>query len=242
MRSLLAAGLLAVCALATTLNISNAARDAEVKRASLVALEAEAEIAAEFVEYLSARTDDLRTSVDGPRLKPARRVSVLTGEDAILASVVDFDFNEISRARIFSREHKCLAQAIYYEARSERRVGQAAVADVVLNRVDSPIYPNTICGVVFEGSHRRTGCQFSFTCDGSMDARLNIKKWKQSEDLAGAIMAGIRKPVSRDATHYHADYVDPYWADNMTPTATIGTHKFYKFRNRNNKVSAPAAM
>ena len=145
-------------------------------------------------------------------------------------------------AKLDAEERKCLAQAIYYEARSEPKIGQMAVADVVLNRVASPLYPNTICEVVFQGSHRRTGCQFSFTCDGSMQARLNKRKWKSSEDLAGAVLAGIHVPVSRNATHYHANYVDPYWAPKMTPTASIGTHKFYKFNNSRNVAAAPASM
>jgi spore germination cell wall hydrolase CwlJ-like protein len=102
----------------------------------------------------------------------------------------------------------------------------------VLNRVASPVYPGSICGGVYQGSERRTGCQFSFTCDGSMKLRLNERKWREAEDLAGGIIAGLRKPVSRNATHYHADYVSPPWANRLTPTATIGTHKFYRFPNR----------
>ena len=116
------------------------------------------------------------------------------------------------------------------------------MADVILNRVASPLYPNSICEVVYQGSERRTGCQFSFTCDGAMHARLNQRKWKAAEELSGAILAGLRSPVSRDATHYHANYVSPYWANTLTPTATIGTHKFYKFTSRTNIAAAPAAM
>ena len=117
-----------------------------------------------------------------------------------------------------------------------------SVADVVLNRVASSRYPNSICGVVFQGSERRTGCQFSFTCDGSMSMRLNKRKWAASEELAGAILAGLRVPVSRNATHYHANYVTPYWAAKLTPTATIGTHKFYRFPSRRKVADAAAAM
>ena len=242
LRSLLAAGLLAACALATILSISNAARRAENDRASQIALAAETELAAAFVQYRADAAGSVRAISDGPRLKPVRTPLDFTAPETVLSELVDFDLGEIARARDYASEHKCLAQAIYYEARSERRVGQAAVADVILNRVANRIYPNTICGVVFQGSHRTTGCQFSFTCDGSMDARLNKRKWQQSEDLAGAVLAGIHLPVSRDATHYHADYVDPYWAANMNPTATIGTHKFYQFRTRKNTHAAPSEI
>jgi len=113
---------------------------------------------------------------------------------------------------------------------------------VVLNRVASPVYPDTICGVVYQGSERRTGCQFSFTCDGSMKARRNQRQWREAELMAGAVMAGIRAPVSRNATHYHADYVSPPWADTLSPTAVIGTHKFYRFPSKSIVAAAPAAM
>jgi spore germination cell wall hydrolase CwlJ-like protein len=172
-----------------------------------------------------------------PAARPARGVAIGEG---VIADFVDFDFTQVTIAKLDAEERRCLAQAIYYEARSESRIGQLAVADVVLNRVASPIYPNSICEVVYQGSERRTGCQFSFTCDGSMQARLNKTKWKESEDLAGAILAGLRVPVSRNATHYHANYVSPDWSQRLTPTATIGTHKFYRFPDRATVASAGA--
>ena len=212
------------------------------RRAVLQGIEQEAELVADLATYLAAETAAAREAMEGPRLKPAKPTpAVLDAEDPIEA-LTSFDFTELTMAKLDAEERKCLAQAIYYEARSEPRIGQLAVADVVLNRVASRVYPNSICEVVFQGSERRTGCQFSFTCDGSMHARLNKRKWKESEDLAGAILAGLRSPISRNATHYHANYVTPHWADTLTPTATIGTHKFYKFPSRRTVAAAPAAM
>jgi spore germination cell wall hydrolase CwlJ-like protein len=242
LRSLAAAGLLSICAVASAMSATVNAGRAEEERKREAAIAQEAELVADLANYLAAETAAAREAMEGPRLKPAKATSdMLVAEDPI-AALTSFDFTELTVAKLDAEERKCLAQAIYYEARSEPRIGQLAVADVVLNRVASPVYPNSICQVVFQGSERRTGCQFSFTCDGSMHARLNTRKWKESEDLAGAILAGLRAPISRNATHYHANYVTPHWADKLTPTATIGTHKFYKFSSRSNVAAAPAAM
>ena len=242
MRSLLAAGVLSVCFVATVMTASFNAKRVEEVASAKKALAEEAAMVADLADYLAAETAATRAALDAPRLKPAVSVvSMATSNDAI-AALANFDFTELTVAKLDAEERTCLAQAIYYEARSEPRVGQLAVADVVLNRVRSPLYPDSICGVVFQGSERRTGCQFSFTCDGAMQARLNQRKWKASEDLAGAVLAGLRAPISRNATHYHANYVDPYWASSLTPTATIGTHKFYKFPSRRTVAAAPASM
>jgi spore germination cell wall hydrolase CwlJ-like protein len=232
LRSLLAAGLLSVCVVASAMSMTVNANRAAEELAVQEAIAEEAEMVAELATYLAAETAATREAMDGPRLKPAPSTAEVVSSDYTLASLTHFDFITLTVAKLDAEERTCLAQAIYYEARSEPRVGQLAVADVVLNRVASRLYPNSICEVVFQGSERRTGCQFSFTCDGSMQARLNQRKWKASEELAGAILAGLRVPISRNATHYHANYVTPHWAAKLTPTATIGTHKFYRFPTR----------
>lgn len=242
LRSLLAAMGVSVCVLMTALSTTASARRAEEARATASALADQATLIAEFTQFLASETEAVRNEFSGPRLKPARDTLDIAMTRASIQDLVDFDFTTIDRASLDATEHRCLAQAIYYEARSESRVGQAAVADVVLNRVDSRHFPGTICGVVFEGSELRTGCQFSFTCDGSMNRRLNKRKWAAAEQLAGAIMSGMRVPLSRQATHYHAHYVNPYWAHTLTPTATIGAHKFYRFSGRHIRSAAPAAM
>lgn len=242
LRSLLAAGLLSVCVVASAMSANISATKAEEEKRLQLALDNEATMVADLARFLAAETASTREALEGPRLKPAMPVATLASVEDPVGALAPFDFTELTIARLDAEEWTCLAQAIYYEARSEPRVGQLAVADVVLNRVASRIYPNSICEVVFQGSERRTGCQFSFTCDGSMQARLNKRKWREAQDLAGAVLAGVRAPVSRNATHYHADYVWPHWADNLTPTATIGVHKFYKFPSRRTLAAAPAAM
>ncbi len=240
LRSLMAAAGVAMCVFGAALSAKASAERAVADTAQEAALADEAAIAEAFSAFLVEKAKPARKAELTPRLKPAAPVASI-GEDDI-EDLVDFDFAELDRAAALGADRRCLAQAIYYEARSEPRVGQLAVADVVLNRVANINYPNTICGVVFQGSERKTGCQFSFTCDGSMKRRLNKRLWKKSDDLAGAVLAGVRAPVSRNATHYHADYVNPPWAAKLTPTATIGTHKFYRFPSRRIAAAAPAAM
>jgi spore germination cell wall hydrolase CwlJ-like protein len=127
-------------------------------------------------------------------------------------------------------EKNCLATAIYFEARGETAKGQKAVAEVVLARTRVPGRPKTICGVVYEGSKRRTGCQFSFTCDGIADRVVNKEAWRQATRIAANVMrtGGKVNAVAGGATFYHADYVSPGWATRMVKVAEIGTHIFYR--------------
>lgn len=127
-----------------------------------------------------------------------------------------------------SRAITCLAQAVYYEAAGEGMDGGRAVAQVVLNRLHHPGYPSTICGVVYEGAERPTGCQFSFTCDGSMKRVPVPLLWTRSRDIAEQAIAGkVFAPIGH-ATHYHADYVLPFWADSLDKSVQVGRHIFYR--------------
>jgi spore germination cell wall hydrolase CwlJ-like protein len=127
------------------------------------------------------------------------------------------------------RAHDCLAQAIYYEARSESEDGQRAVAQVVLNRVRHPAWPNSVCGVVYQGPMRAGGgCQFTFTCDGSLRFAPRGEGWMRARRLAAEALAGnVFEPVGL-STFYHANYVMPRWAPRLLKTAVIGTHLFYR--------------
>ncbi|HTM96711.1 MAG TPA: cell wall hydrolase [Croceibacterium sp.] len=128
------------------------------------------------------------------------------------------------------RALQCLTQAIYYEAASEPDAGQRAVAQVVLNRVAHPAYPNTVCGVVYQGSERRTGCQFTFTCDGSLARKPVLAFWDRAQRVALAALSGaVYRPVGL-ATHYHTVQVHPYWAASLDRIGTIGAHIFYRWR------------
>ena len=124
----------------------------------------------------------------------------------------------------------CLAQTIYYEAAGEGIDGGRAVAQVVLNRVRHPGYPASICGVVYQGSDRPTGCQFTFTCDGSLLRLPEPSLWARSRKIAAEALAGrVFAPIGH-ATAYHADYVLPYWADSLDKVIQVGRHIFYRLR------------
>lgn len=127
-----------------------------------------------------------------------------------------------------SGQNRCLAQAIYFEARSETVEGQVAVAQVVLNRVTNPRYPSTICDVVFQNEWRRHRCQFSFACDGRSDNPAEAGAWRQARQVAQLLLTHEVRDQTASATHYHATYVRPYWADRLEATGQVGRHVFYR--------------
>lgn len=127
----------------------------------------------------------------------------------------------------FDDEAHCLAQAIYFEARSEPVEGQLAVAQVVMNRVNDRRYPNSVCGVVFQNERLRHRCQFSFACDGKSDNPRDARAWNLASRISYVAMANNWQDITKSATHYHADYVEPYWIKSMEKTAVYGQHLFY---------------
>ncbi len=131
-----------------------------------------------------------------------------------------------------SRSLQCMTAAIHYEAGNEPLDGQRAVAQVILNRMRSPVYPHSVCGVVYQGSERKTGCQFTFTCDGSLARVPSAASWARAGAVAAAALSGyVYAPVGW-ATNYHADYVVPYWASSLDKLGTIGRHIFYGWKGR----------
>lgn len=153
-------------------------------------------------------------------------------------------------------EMHCLAKNIYFEARGESTRGKVAVANVTMNRVDSPYYPNTICGVVYQAKHStwwlkhhnrlvpvRHQCQFSWYCDGKADTlyltnikgeviKANMQSWLDSLSIAEASIKGeVVKVIPADALWYHADFVQPYWSRSYVPVKKVGRHIFYANNN-----------
>ncbi|PZO76846.1 MAG: cell wall hydrolase [Sphingomonas hengshuiensis] len=127
-----------------------------------------------------------------------------------------------------ARATDCLAAAVLYEAGDDAK-GQRAVAQVVLNRVRHPAFPATVCGVVFQGSERRTGCQFTFTCDGALARAYPEPLWERARAIAAAALAGsVYAPVGH-ATHYHTDWVVPYWQSSLAKIAAVDTHLFFRW-------------
>ena len=136
---------------------------------------------------------------------------------------------EIAAAKLLA-ERRCLAEAMYYEARGEGMPGEEAVAEVVFNRMRSGAFPATICGVVYEGAHLKHACQFSFTCNGDLMRPKNARSWARAKFLAAKIMMGAMplSDTTDDATSYHAVDVQPGWAGQMERTVQIGNHIFYR--------------
>lgn len=126
-------------------------------------------------------------------------------------------------------EHKCLSEVLYYEARGEGAGGQKAIAEVVFHRMNHGDYGHSICAVVYEGSNR-SGCQFSFTCNGDMKRAKQPGAWREAEALAAKIMTGQLnlKNATGGAVNFHAVSVSPDWADTMARTTQIGNHVFYR--------------
>ncbi|WP_343345350.1 cell wall hydrolase [Sphingomicrobium sp. XHP0239] len=128
----------------------------------------------------------------------------------------------------FARAQLCLTQAIYYEAGFEPIEGRRAVAQVVLNRVRHPAFPSSVCAVVYEGA-KKPVCQFSFTCDGSLDRRPATAAWARARQIAADALNGKVEPSVGMSTHYHADYVAPRWAPMLAKTHKVGAHIFYRW-------------
>jgi spore germination cell wall hydrolase CwlJ-like protein len=136
-------------------------------------------------------------------------------------------FNEKSRAK----SEKCLAEAVYFEARGEAVRGQIAVAQVVMNRTFSGFYPTTVCGVVYQNKHRHLACQFTFACDNVADVVREPDMWDRATKIAKAMLDGqIWLPEVAKSTHYHAYWVRPSWVNEMKKMYKFGVHTFYRPR------------
>ncbi|MGV8928686.1 MAG: cell wall hydrolase [Brevundimonas sp.] len=178
-------------------------------------------------ELLTARLEQLRSQ---PADSGLRRVS-LTGPVAALPF-------RLGGALDASRDLDCLTKAAYYEARGEGRDGMRAVTQVVLNRVRHGAFPNSVCGVVYQGAGRRTGCQFSFTCDGSMRGRVNQAAWNRARDVASDALSGTVYSAVGNATHFHTTGVSPGWRNSLVRVSQVGDHLFYRFGGRSGSRAA----
>ena len=127
-----------------------------------------------------------------------------------------------------ARAADCLAAAVLYEAGDDAE-GQRAVAQVIINRMRHPAFPKSICGVVFQGSERSTGCQFTFTCDGALGRRYADSAWNRARGIAIDALSGAVFARVGLATHYHTDWVRPYWSPNLEKLAQVGTHLFFRW-------------
>jgi len=197
--------------------------------AANVAIEIEHDPAADDGETRAAlaalAAEDARAAADASGARSQAITDVL---------VTDFggviDLSEIRSVRVGkrTRQWRCLTEALYFEARGENLVGQVAVAEVILNRVDSKSYPNSVCGVIQQGQYKRNACQFSFICDGKVEHIGDREAFEELGKVAWVMLQGKPRILTGKATHYHAASVLPRWAKRLVRTARIGDHIFYR--------------
>ncbi|SFR10583.1 cell wall hydrolase [Poseidonocella sedimentorum] len=177
-----------------------------------------------------------------------RLKSLVTAEDQVLASLdteqlrdlnvpLRKSFPQIRYTRDFiaklpkasgDEQWRCLAEALYFEARGETVEGQFAVAEVILNRVKSAKFPNSVCGVITQGTGRKYQCQFTYTCDGKKEIIAEERAWQRVGKIARAALDGMPKTLTNGALFYHTKHVSPSWSRVFRRTATIGVHHFYR--------------
>ncbi len=208
--------------------------------------------AADRAGLAAATTAPARTFDDGATpgvpLDVALNSSTPTPSDGVLRIIVARPGSELTIAarntlggrpnyaalidrKDWDRQQRCLAEAVYFESRSEPELGQAAVAQVVLNRVKNGDYPANVCGVVYQDRNRPFACQFSFACEGKSLRIEEPGPWTTAVRIARDVTSGaLYNPKVGDAVNYHANYVMPYWASTLKRVAQIGNHIFYQVR------------
>lgn len=191
----------------------------------------------------SATRRDLQTAVLSARLERRANIEgLVTGKLEVRHLALQANYASTVAARPYplqqsdalrdSRDLDCLTRAVYYEARGETPSGQAAVAQVVLNRVRHPAFPKTVCGVVFQRTQGGQSCQFSFACDGSQKTRRDSIAWHRAERVAARALDGAVMTSIGNATHFHTTHVAPEWGNSLLQVAQIGLHVFYRFSGR----------
>jgi hypothetical protein len=173
-----------------------------------------------------------------PPVEPLVLTQTPPEQARLINAAIPFVSGKIAPARPFvfsgtpedrERALTCLTSAAWYEA-GDDPVGQRAVVQVVLNRLRHPAYPKTVCGVVFQGSERQTGCQFTFTCDGALARAPTPAGWTRARGVAEKALAGAVEAVVGTATHYHTDWVVPYWSSSLDKIAEVHTHLFFRWK------------
>lgn len=167
---------------------------------------------------------------------PDSRLDLLTslpsaeerGLETESSTIYDREFLAALPAAEGGEQWECLAEALYFEARGETIRGMFAVGEVILNRVDSDAYPDTLCGVINQGTGRRYACQFTYTCDGNPEVISEPRAWERVGKVAAILIEGAPRALTGGATHYHTKAVSPSWAKRFPRTAAIGSHYFYR--------------
>jgi spore germination cell wall hydrolase CwlJ-like protein len=213
--------LAALSAFSETRNFARAAALARIEPASDGAARRE-EQAIAVIDALNSQDVDAARRADGAQAE-------MTTAHLLASLGNDIDIDVVDRIEIQERsaDWRCLAEAVYFEARGENLAGQLAVAEVILNRVDSTLYPDSVCRVVKQGADRK-GCQFSYMCDGLKEHVANLRVFDRIGKVAWLMLAGKPRTLTDEALYFHATSVRPNWSRSFVRTAKIGRHVFYR--------------
>lgn len=175
-------------------------------------------------------------------LEPEKPVEAIMNPASLVVRTASIDMSPLLRRFVLDRmlaEERCLAEAMYYEARGEGVDGEKAIAEVVFHRMRAPGFPHSICGVVYQRAAAGHGCQFSFTCNGELELPKSIGAWIRAKRLAGRILTGLIQlgDMTEDAIAFHAVDVQPGWGDHLVRTIQIGNHIFYRAAFRSTRSS-----
>jgi len=180
----------------------------------------------------TAAADTPLTQLMDEEIRALRAISGdrLAGYVARPETGVEYSRSWLARQQVSgSDKHtECLAEALYFEARGESVRGQFAVAEVIMNRVDSPEFPDTVCGVIRQGTGKKYQCQFTYTCDGNPEHIANQSAYGQVSKVARLMVDGAPRALTGGATYYHTRAVSPRWSRVFARTASIGVHHFYR--------------
>ncbi|MEM6466157.1 MAG: cell wall hydrolase [Pseudomonadota bacterium] len=184
-----------------------------------------------LVGHHMAKLADLRSAdLNAQQLTQVHLESIEDASNRVLSSFdIDDSFLKVMDLPGVTHEQACLTESLYFEARGEGIDGQIAVAEVILNRVDSRKYPHTVCGVVSQGENRRNACQFSFRCDGKPETYSEQDALEEAQKIAAVMLAGRPRIMTHGATHYHTHAVSPRWSRKLEKTTEVGSHIFYKY-------------
>jgi hypothetical protein len=171
------------------------------------------------------------------KLEPEQPVEAIVNPASLVLRTAPVDVSPLVRQLVVEKllaDERCLAEAMYYEARGEGVDGEKAIAEVVFHRMRSPGFPRSICGVVYQGAVLGHGCQFSFACSGEMEQPKSVGAWARARRLAGRILTGLVQlgDETEDAISFHAVHVQPGWSDSLVRTIQIGNHVFYRAASR----------
>ncbi len=210
-----------MCLLAVSLGLCSSGAVAETERAE--------QVKAERIELApQAKTGKGL----GPYLKSLLTASQPKGEIKPISASYTTGWLDAQPPASGGKQWRCLSEALYFEARGETVKGQFAVAEVILNRVKSERFPDTLCGVINQGTGRKFQCQFTYTCDGHKEVISERKAYERVAKVARAMIDGIDGDLTSGATHYHTTAVHPSWARVYKRTARIGVHVFYRHTYR----------